>query len=180
MTRRDIEKLIEEKLHEIFDEDDKIREEVRNLVRDELGDPLISRRNTLKFSGLAGILGLSSYFSDPKKHSKTVDSKQIRPINWINSLNIKKGIANNWFTNIRDEILFTNDGAWTWFNGPSAIHKNGTTYVAWVNSLGDIKIGSYNHSTNSYQTNTLHFRFEQDDHDGPGIRILDNGKLIVF
>ena len=78
---------------------------------------------------------------------------------------------------------FTANGAWCWFQDPRAIHYEGTqnqTYVGWVNALGDIFIGSYNHSTKIMSRVNLHPALQVDDHAGPSILIRPDGRLMVF
>ena len=78
---------------------------------------------------------------------------------------------------------FTPDGAWCWFQDPKAVHYEGTqnqTYVGWVNSSGDVQVGSYNHSTDTMSIVTLHPALQFDDHAAPSILIRPDGRLMVF
>ncbi|HKJ41455.1 MAG TPA: BNR-4 repeat-containing protein, partial [Sunxiuqinia sp.] len=75
------------------------------------------------------------------------------------------------------------DGAWCWFNDPRAIYYKGAreqTYIAWVNRVGDIRIGAYNHKTGVYTEHLLYPKLEEDDHDDPAIFIRKDGRLVVY
>lgn len=77
----------------------------------------------------------------------------------------------------------TDDGAWCWFSDPRAIHFKGQqnkTYSGWVDSLGNIVVGTYDHKTGKIETNILHRRFEKDDHDNPSFLMDGDGRLMVF
>ncbi|NDV46621.1 hypothetical protein D0T49_06130 [Paludibacter sp. 221] len=77
----------------------------------------------------------------------------------------------------------TEDGAWCWFADPRAVYYEGAkkqTYVAWVNSVGDIKIASYNHDTYEFVEKTIHAKLEADDHDVPAILVRKDGRIVVF
>ncbi|MEX2232174.1 MAG: BNR-4 repeat-containing protein [Cyclobacteriaceae bacterium] len=78
---------------------------------------------------------------------------------------------------------FTADGAWCWFSDPRAIYFEGTykrTYSGWVDSLGNIVVGSYDYADGKIRTKILHERFERDDHDNPSFFMDSQGKLMVF
>lgn len=80
-------------------------------------------------------------------------------------------------------ISFTENGAWCWFSDPRAIYYEGEhkrTYSGWVDSLGNIVVGYYDHETKAVETIVLHERLEKDDHDNPSLMIDDSGKLRVF
>lgn len=72
------------------------------------------------------------------------------------------------------------DGAWSWFGDPRAVHHEGRTYVGWVDREGDIKVMSYDHTTEERVTAVLQARLNQDDHANPSIHVLPSGKLMVF
>lgn len=78
---------------------------------------------------------------------------------------------------------FTSDGAWCWFSDPRAIYHEGTykrTFAGWVDSVGNIVVGYYDHDSHEVNTHILHERLERDDHDNPSFFIDDAGKLMVF
>src|SRR5687768_9845044 len=78
---------------------------------------------------------------------------------------------------------FTQNGAWCWFSDPRAIYYAGDhrrTYSGWVDSLGSIVVGAYDHDNGSIRTHTLHHRLERDDHDNPSLFMDNDGKLMVF
>ena len=75
---------------------------------------------------------------------------------------------------------FTQDGAWCWFSDPRAIHYNGKTYSGWVDSVGNIVLGTYDHADGKIETHVLHERFEKDDHDNPSFLLDEQARLMVF
>ncbi len=78
---------------------------------------------------------------------------------------------------------FTRDGAWCWFSDPRAIYYEGKykrTYAGWVDSLGSIVVGFYDHSRDTVVTKILHEHFQKDDHDNPSVFMDTEGKLVVF
>ena len=80
-------------------------------------------------------------------------------------------------------LSFTTDGAWCWFSDPRAIYYDGEhkrTYSGWVDSLGNIVVGFYDHERGDIETIILHEHFEKDDHDNPSFFMDSEGKLMVF
>ena len=80
-------------------------------------------------------------------------------------------------------VLISTDGAWSWFAGPRAITVGGdigTTYVGWVTSNGDIRVGAFEHATGSVESTTLRDSFQKDDHANPTLLLGDDGRLMVF
>lgn len=78
---------------------------------------------------------------------------------------------------------FTSDGAWCWFSDPRAIYHEGAhkrTYAGWVDSVGNIVVGYYDHDSHDIITHILHDRLERDDHDNPSFFMDDSGRLMVF
>ena len=80
-------------------------------------------------------------------------------------------------------MSFTGNGAWCWFSDPRAIYFKGQhsrTYAGWVDSLGNIIVGFYDHDLKRTETKVLHENLEEDDHDNPSLFIDREGKLMVF
>jgi hypothetical protein len=78
---------------------------------------------------------------------------------------------------------FSPDGAWCWFSDPRAIFYEGKhrrTYTGWVDSLGDIVVGYYDHDNGRIKTKIIAEHFQRDDHDDPSFLIDPDGKLMVF
>lgn len=76
-------------------------------------------------------------------------------------------------------------GAWTWFQEPRAIHYTGTqnkTYFGGVDdpSGGQIKIASYNHTSESFSTFVLNTLAPADDHNNPAIYIRTDGRIVAY
>jgi len=77
----------------------------------------------------------------------------------------------------------TFDGAWCWFSDPRAIYYEGKfkrTYIAWVNSYGDIVVGYYDHDSDAIRTHVVYDHLQADDHTAPSLLINKNGQLLVF
>lgn len=80
-------------------------------------------------------------------------------------------------------LSFTENGAWCWFSDPRAIYFKGQhsrTYAGWVDSLGNIVVGFYDHDLKTIETKLLHQQLEKDDHNNPALFIDGQGKLMVF
>jgi hypothetical protein len=75
--------------------------------------------------------------------------------------------------------LFSN-GCWTWFNEPSAIYSSvyGATFFGFM-AGSDVRMGKYHHAGRVHDEFVLASAFESDDHDNPGICLLDDGKLLA-
>ncbi len=82
-----------------------------------------------------------------------------------------------------DYRMLTPDGAWSWLADPRAIYYEGEhrrTYAAWVNSIGDIRVASYDHDTGERTTVTLVEGFHVDDHANPTLLVRPDGRVMVF
>lgn len=80
-------------------------------------------------------------------------------------------------------LSFTDNGAWCWFSDPRAVYYEGQykrTYAGWVDSIGNIVVGFYDHDLKHIETKVLHEHFEKDDHDNPSIFIGADGRLMIF
>ena len=80
-------------------------------------------------------------------------------------------------------VLIADDGAWSWFGGPRALTVGGditSTFIGWVTSEGDIRVGSYHHDTGSVTSALLHEDFQTDDHANPGLVIGEDGRVMAF
>lgn len=75
------------------------------------------------------------------------------------------------------------DGAWCWFGDPRAVYHEGSykrTYVGWVDSAGNIKVGSYDHVSKARRTATIRSALQINDHAAPSILMQPDGRLLVF
>ena len=55
------------------------------------------------------------------------------------------------------------------------------TFVGWVNSLGDIMVGGFDHETMSVLPEiTIKAKLQKDDHANPSLLILETGHIIIF
>lgn len=78
---------------------------------------------------------------------------------------------------------FSADGAWCWFSDPRAVYYEGEhrrTYAGWIDSLGNVMLGFYDHDSEKLQTEILHKQLEVDDHDNPALHFTEDGRLMVF
>lgn len=78
---------------------------------------------------------------------------------------------------------FTADGAWCWFSDPRAVYFKGKysrSYAGWMDSLGSVVIGYYDHDTKAFDTTIIHHSLEVDDHDNPSLFIDDKGIITVY
>lgn len=79
--------------------------------------------------------------------------------------------------------LLTEDGAWCWFSDPRAIYHHGEKqkfYFGFINSQGDVCVGSQDLRSEATRTFVLHDTLEIDDHNVPSFLILPSGKLLAF
>ena len=77
-------------------------------------------------------------------------------------------------------LSFTEDGAWCWFSDPRAIYFNGKyrrTYAGWIDHIGNVMVGFYDHDRKTIETAIVHKGLEVDDHDNPGLFLDKRGKL---
>lgn len=90
------------------------------------------------------------------------------------SLNAKRAL---------DYEVVANDAAWCWFSDPRAVYYKGQKnqiYYGYINSLGDVMVGSRSVNDSITHTAVLHKMLNKDDHAVPSILILPDGKLLVF
>ena len=83
---------------------------------------------------------------------------------------------------IEGELLIQ-DGAWCWFSDPRAVYHHGAKeqiYFGYINSRGDVCIGSKDLESEQLNQFVLHDTLEIDDHNVPSILVLPNGKLLAF
>ena len=75
------------------------------------------------------------------------------------------------------------DGAWCWFSDPRAIYYKGQKeqiFYAYINSRGDVCIGSKDLASSKVESFVLHDTLEIDDHNVPSILVLPGGQLMAF
>ncbi len=75
------------------------------------------------------------------------------------------------------------EGGWCWFADARAIYDGGFTYFGYVDSAGNVKARSYNHSTGVVSgASVLYPSFQVDDHVNPSllIRASDSHILASF
>lgn len=76
----------------------------------------------------------------------------------------------------------SNDGAWCWFSGPSAIymHNNADEIITgWVTSDGSIETAILNLKTEEKNFQNVSPQLEIDDHDNPSFTELNNGEILM-
>src|SRR5699024_3725195 len=82
-----------------------------------------------------------------------------------------------------DYEVVAKDAAWCWFSDPRAVYYKGKKeqiYYGYINSSGDVMIGSKSVNDSVIHTAVLHIDLDKDDHAVPSILILPNGKLLAF
>lgn len=81
------------------------------------------------------------------------------------------------------EIVFTDDGAWCWFQDPRAIYVKGDkerTYAQWMTKNGQLQVGAYDHSNGKVETYTLKENWDIDDHNVGAFLLLPDKRIMVF
>jgi hypothetical protein len=79
--------------------------------------------------------------------------------------------------------LFTQDGAWCFFADPRAIYfagKHRRTYVGWLTSEGDVRLGYYDHDSAELRAVTVRAALQKDDHANPTLYIDGDGRITIF
>lgn len=85
-------------------------------------------------------------------------------------------------SSVRKQI-FTEDGAWCWFQDPRAIYIKGKyerTYTQWMTKTGQLVIGAYDHSTGDVETFVLKENWDIDDHNVGAFLLLKDKRIMVF
>lgn len=73
------------------------------------------------------------------------------------------------------------DGIWTWFTMPSAVYRNGATYIMAVDSAGTCRIHKYVHATQVTTSFSLSSTgLEIDDHNNGSLQFLSDGRIIAW
>src|SRR5690606_30431542 len=83
----------------------------------------------------------------------------------------------------KDYEKIADDGAWCWFSDPRAVYHNGqseTVYFGYINSIGDVMIGSKDIKSGKVDHFALHDSLQIDDHNVPALIVLPDGKLMAF
>lgn len=87
-------------------------------------------------------------------------------------------------------VQLNDNGAWSWFMDERAIVHNGRLIVGSVRAVGDfantadpdwgnVEIAVYDISSGAARKTVLHRHFEQDDHDGPALMPLSDGRYLA-
>lgn len=80
-------------------------------------------------------------------------------------------------------LEFTHSGAWSWFQGPRAIHVSGRrnrTYAGWVTRDGRLQVGAYDHATGELERVTIKEQWEIDDHNNNSFLVLPDNRIMIF
>jgi len=75
------------------------------------------------------------------------------------------------------------DGVWSWFTDPRAVSHAGAlkaTYFAWLDSLGNVIAGRYDHDGGSLQSSVVREKLQRDDRASPSLLVRDDGRVTVF
>jgi len=79
--------------------------------------------------------------------------------------------------------VFSDDGAWCWFQDPRAVYVEGKhkqTFAGWMTHTGRLQIGAYDHQSGDFRTFTLKDQWDIDDHNTCSILVLPDKRLMVF
>lgn len=79
--------------------------------------------------------------------------------------------------------VVSDDASWCWFSDPRAVYnedRGEQVYFGYINSKGDVVIGSKDLKTHETGTFVLHEKLQVNDHNVPSILILPDGHLLVF
>jgi hypothetical protein len=79
--------------------------------------------------------------------------------------------------------VFTEDGAWCWFQDPRAVYVKGgreRTYAQWVTHTGRLQLGAYDHADGSMEFHVLKANWGADDHNAGAFLVLPDNRLMVF
>ena len=81
-----------------------------------------------------------------------------------------------------NSLLMTSNGAWTWFNDERAIFHQGSLFIGYVRSNGQLGVTRYIPATNESSDMIISTATsqQQDDHNNPSITVLPDGKLMVL
>ncbi|RXZ84682.1 hypothetical protein EBB07_01285 [Paenibacillaceae bacterium] len=77
----------------------------------------------------------------------------------------------------------TPDGAWCFFADPRALYYAGQykrTYVSWLTSYGDVRIGFYDHEHEYSESFLVKAALQRDDHANPTLHIDADGRVTIF
>ena len=81
------------------------------------------------------------------------------------------------------ELVFTEDGAWCWFQDPRSVYIKGKrerTYAQWMTKNGKLQIGAFDHATGKTEVHTLKEQWDTDDHNVGAFIVLPDKRLMVF
>jgi hypothetical protein len=87
-------------------------------------------------------------------------------------------------------VRLNDNGAWSWFMDERVIVHNGKLIAGSVRAIGNFKnsadpnwgnveLAVYDLASGDVQRTVLHQHFEQDDHDGPALLPLPDGRLLA-
>ena len=79
--------------------------------------------------------------------------------------------------------LFTDDGAWCWFQDPRAVYHEGThrrTYSGWMTKGGQLVVAQYDHLTKEIDTLVLKEEWDVNDHNTPSFLVRPDGHIMAF
>lgn len=80
-------------------------------------------------------------------------------------------------------IVFTDDGAWCWFQDPRAVYidcDRERTYAQWMTRGKELQAGAYDHASGEIEIYTLKKRWDRDDHNVGAFIVLPDNRLMAF
>lgn len=78
--------------------------------------------------------------------------------------------------------VLASDGAYTWWTKALAIRYvdvKDKTYISYINSNGNMMVGSMDHKTGKKEYFSL-AKYERDDHNSASLAVLPNGKILAI
>jgi len=101
---------------------------------------------------------------------------------FVSAQNVKTSFVKNAGKVSESYQSATSNGSWCWFSDPRAVYFEGQhqrTYMGWIDNLGDIVVGYYDHKTAKIETHVVAHNIEVDDHNTPSLIFDEQGRLMV-
>jgi hypothetical protein len=77
--------------------------------------------------------------------------------------------------------ILTSDGAWTWYNDPRAVFRNGILYFGYARNVdGESVLSAFNPQNGGKTDLFTSTRTEKDDHNVPGLLVKQDGTMLAI
>src|SRR5690349_7864781 len=78
-------------------------------------------------------------------------------------------------------ITLAPDGAWTWFNDPRALFRNGILFFGCVRGGdGRVVLSAFNPASRQRTDLWTSELIQKDDHDNPGLLAMQDGRMLAI